>query len=57
MDNVRAEARLLQEEMERLEFRARMLLAEHRHVVATLREVQDRLEAVSEQKFGRGGEI
>jgi hypothetical protein len=33
--------------MDRLELRARLLLAEHRHVVATMRAVQDKLDAAT----------
>ena len=39
------ETRRLLEEMERLELRARLLLAEHRHVVATISDLQQQLEA------------
>jgi hypothetical protein len=35
-------------EMERLELRARMLLAEHRHVVDTIRDMQRQLDAAGQ---------
>ena len=35
----------LLEELEQLELRARMLLAEHRHVVDTIRDMQRQLDA------------
>lgn len=38
-----AETKRLLDEMDRLEMRARLLLAEHRHVVATISELQDQL--------------
>lgn len=40
-----AQTRRLLDEMERLELRARLLLAEHRHVVATISDLQRELEA------------
>jgi hypothetical protein len=40
-----ADRQRLLDEMERLELRARLLLAEHRHVVATLSDLQRQLEA------------
>jgi len=40
-----AETQRLLDEMERLEMRARMLLAEHRHVLATIGDLQQQLEA------------
>ena len=40
-----AETKRLLDEMERLDLRARMLLAEHRHVVATIDELQRQLES------------
>ena len=40
-----AETQRLLEEMNRLEMRARLLLAEHRHVVATISDLQRQLEA------------
>lgn len=40
-----AETHRLLEEMKRLDMRARMLLAEHRHVVATISDLQRQLEA------------
>ena len=43
-----AESQRLLAEMERLELRARMLLAEHRHVVDTIRDMQRQLDAASE---------
>ena len=39
------ETRRILEEMERLEMRARLLLAEHRHVMATISDLQVQLEA------------
>lgn len=39
-----AETQRLLEEMNRLEMRARLLLAEHRHVVATISDLQRQLE-------------
>lgn len=44
------ETQRLVEEMERLQLRAGMLMAEHRHVVAAMREVQIRLDAARERK-------
>ena len=43
-----AESQRLLAEMERLEQRARMLLAEHRHVVDTIRDMQRQLDAASD---------
>jgi len=40
-----AETQRLLDEMDRLELRARLLLAEHRHVVATISDLQRQLEA------------
>ena len=40
-----AETQRLLDEMERLEMRARLLLAEHRHVLATIADLQHQLEA------------
>ena len=40
-----AETQRILEEMNRLEMRARLLLAEHRHVVATISDLQRQLEA------------
>lgn len=40
-----ADTQRLREELDRLELRARMLLVEHRHVVASIREMQSRIEA------------
>jgi hypothetical protein len=40
-----AETQRLLDDMERLELRARLLLAEHRHVVATISDLQRQLEA------------
>ena len=40
-----ADTQRLLEEMERLEVRARLLLAEHRHVVDTIRDMQRTLDA------------
>jgi len=40
-----ADTQRLLEEMERLELRARLLLAEHRHVVDTIRDMQRTLDA------------
>ena len=40
-----AETQRLLEELDRLELRARLLLAEHRHVVATMTDLQRQLEA------------
>ena len=42
---IMAETQRLLDEMERLEMRARMLLAEHRHVLATIGDLQQQLEA------------
>ena len=39
------ETRRILEEMEKLEMRARLLLAEHRHVIATIGDLQTQLEA------------
>ena len=38
-----AETKRLLDEMDRLEMRARLLLAEHRHVLATMSEIQEQL--------------
>jgi hypothetical protein len=43
-----ADTQRLLEEMERLELRARLLLAEHRHVVDTIRDMQRKLDAAAE---------
>ena len=40
-----AETLRLLDEMERLELRARMLLAEHRHVVDTIRDMRQKIDA------------
>jgi hypothetical protein len=40
-----SETRRILDEMERLEMRARLLLAEHRHVMATISDLQIQLEA------------
>ena len=40
-----AETQRLLDEMDRLEMRARLLLAEHRHVLATIADLQHQLEA------------
>lgn len=42
-----ADSQRLLEEMERLELRARLLLAEHRHVVDTIRDMQRQLDAAA----------
>ena len=39
-----AETQRLLDEMDRLDLRARLLLAEHRHVVATISDLQQQLE-------------
>ena len=41
---IMAQTKRILEEMERLDLRARLLLAEHRHVVATIADLQHQLE-------------
>ncbi len=42
------ETQRLLEEMERLELRAGLLLAEHRHVVDTIRDIRRKIDAASD---------
>lgn len=48
-----ADSRRLLEEMEELELRARMLLAEHRHVVDKIRDMQRQLDAAEDRAAPR----
>lgn len=42
---IMAQTKHILDEMERLDLRARLLLAEHRHVVATIADLQQQLES------------
>ena len=48
-----ADSQRLLEEMEELELRARMLLAEHRHVVDKIRDMQRQLDAAEDRGVPR----